>query len=100
MIPSKFYVAGGRKILVEIVDHLEDDTTYLFGTFNDVTNVIKVAKRIKIDHERYDISEEDMERTFLHELGHCFQFYSGLSSDEIVAQAFSNFMWEYNNTKE
>ena len=41
-----------------------------------------------------------MERTYLHELFHVFQFYSGKDFDEMEAQMFSNFMYEYNKTKE
>lgn len=99
MIPSNFRIGGGKLIKVEIEDVIpdgEEDTK--FGEFNSGSNVISIAKRVVIDGESYDQTEEDMERTFLHELGHTFQFYSGMEMDEMVAQSFSNFMYEYLHT--
>lgn len=96
-IPKEFTIAGGKLIKVEIVDYLKDGER--FGEFNDASGTITLAKSVKIDGNSYIQTPEDIYRTYLHELIHCFQFYSGMSYDEMVAQVFSNFIYEYKNTK-
>lgn len=100
MIPNKFKIAGGKIIKVLTPDFLEDDDEYKFGEFNSGPNIINVAKKVCIDNKEFEQTKEDMERTFLHELFHSFQFYAGLEMDESEAQVFSNFMYEYLHTKE
>ena len=100
MIPTEFKIAGGKIIYVKIVDIIiESKTDTRFGEFNSGNNTILIAKKVIIEGSEYIQTTEDMERTFLHELGHVFQFYSGLDMDEMTAQAFSNFMYEYTKTK-
>lgn len=98
MIPNKFRIAGGKEIQVNIVTDVNGGRD--FGDFNDATNIIRIASKVKVDDVWYDQVKEDMERTYLHELFHVFQFYSGKDFDEMEAQMFSNFMYEYNKTKE
>ena len=101
MIPKTFKVAGGKTIHIDVVDTIESNSrknSYLFGDFNDASNKIRVAKNVPVDGKDYFQTDEDMERTFLHELGHVFQFYSGVDMDEMEAQVFSNFMYEYLHT--
>ena len=100
MIPSKFCIGGGKEIKIYLVDRLLDDNgNSRFGEFNEASNIIKIAKNVKADSIWYSLTNEDIERTFWHELIHCFQFYAGMDTDEMVAQTFSNFIWEYNHTK-
>ena len=98
MIPSQFKVAGGKVISIIIQEFIKDKDGYKFGEFNDASNIIRIAEKIRIDDEEYRQTEEDMERTFWHEVFHCFQFYAGMDSDEMIAQVFSNFMYEYSHT--
>jgi hypothetical protein len=98
MIPTNFKIAGGKEIQVNIVENINDGKD--FGVFNDATNIIKIANKVRVEDDWYNQTEEDMERTYLHELFHVFQFYSGKDFDEMEAQMFSNFMYEYNKTKE
>lgn len=97
MIPNNFKIAGGKEIQVNIVENINDGKD--FGVFNDATNIIKIASKVRVEDDWYNQTEEDMERTYLHELFHVFQFYSGKDFDEMEAQMFSNFMYEYNKTK-
>lgn len=97
MIPNNFKIAGGKEIQVNIVENINDGKD--FGVFNDATNIIKIANKVRVEDDWYNQTEEDMERTYLHELFHVFQFYSGKDFDEMEAQMFSNFMYEYNKTK-
>lgn len=97
MIPNEFTVAGGKKIIVNIVDSIGNGKD--FGEFNDATNIILIAKNVRVDDSWYQVSEEDMYRTYLHELFHVFQFYAGMELDEIIAQMFSNFEYEYEKSK-
>lgn len=91
-IPDKFKCAG-FEINVEFVDKLDDNN---FGCWNDVTNTIKLAKNISISTgELTKLTDRQIENTFLHEMYHCFQFYSGKSYDESECNIFANFMLEY-----
>lgn len=96
---KEFKIAGGKKVKVFTPEYLKHNDSYKFGEFNDGSNTISVAKKVKIDNKDYPQSEEDMERTFWHEMFHCFQFYAGMECDEMVAQVFSNFMYEYMHTR-
>lgn len=98
IIPKSFCIAGGKKIDVELVNELDDYGT--FGNFSCVTSKIKLAKQVQSDGVTYDVSEEDMERTFLHELCHCMNYYYNCESGEEFAQVFSNFLYEYLKTKQ
>jgi hypothetical protein len=100
MIPEKFCIAGRKEIVVIIEDTLLNNSgSSIFGYFDDVKNIIKIARKVKSDDEWVDLTPEDIERTYYHELGHVYQFYNGLEMTETGAQAFSNFLFEYMNTK-
>lgn len=97
-IPKSFKIAGGKQIIVQIPKFIKSESGFRFGDFNDCSNIIRVANKVKINSETYSQTEEDKERTFYHELFHCFQFYAGMDMDEMVAQTFSNFMYEYTHS--
>lgn len=99
MIPTQFNIAGGKTIKVLVREEIKDKDGYKFGKFNDASNTIKIARKLFIDDECYPQTDEDMERTYYHELFHAFQFYAGMELDEMVAQTFSNFMYEYEHSK-
>lgn len=99
---SSFKIAGGKVITINIVDILKDDNPKddsKFGEFNPANNVITIAKRVIVDGDSYVQTEEDMNRTLWHEIFHVFQFYAGFNMTEYEAQIYSNFMYEYLNTK-
>lgn len=95
VIPKEFTIGGGRKIKVEQIDKYEDTDDSKFGDYNVVTNVITIANNVKVNNSFLPQTEEDKERTFYHELIHTFQFFSGIDFDEMIAQTFSNFLYEY-----
>lgn len=102
LIPEYFKTAGGKVIEVKLEDTIEDSSIkghYIFGFFNDASNVIKIAKNVPVNGEDFLQTEEDIERTFWHELFHVFQFYGGFEMDETLAQVFSNFMYEFQHSK-
>lgn len=93
---SKFKIAGGKEIKVENPEYVNNGAK--FGEFNDASNIIQVANKVKIDNDEFIQTEEDKERTLWHEIFHCFQFYAGMEDDEKIAQTFSNFIYEYLHT--
>lgn len=94
-IPSSFKCAGFT-IKIEICDKLPDNT---YGDFNDVKNLIRIAKSIEIDREVIQLTKEQIINTLYHEVGHCFQWYYNTNTDEAQAQVFANFMQEFMRTK-
>lgn len=97
IIPKKFKVAG-FDINVEFIDKLESNN---YGNWCDVTNNIKLAKNISLSNgELTPLQDRQIENTFLHELYHAFQFYSGKSYSEEDCNMFANFMLEYFETKQ
>lgn len=102
LIPEYFETAGGKTVEIKLVDKIESSSTkgyYLFGDFNEASNIIRVAKNVPVDGEDFKQTDEDIKRTFWHELFHVFQFYGGFEMDETIAQVFSNFMYEYQHSK-
>ena len=96
MIPNKFKIAG-FEITVNIVEKTDNNS---YGFWDDVNNTIVIAKNISMKNgELTALSERQMENTFYHELYHSFQFYSGKKYSEIECNIFSNFMLEFNETK-
>lgn len=86
MIPKEFTIGGGRKIKVCIEEKGDN-----FGNWDDRECKINLFKNI----DSGEVCEEDIERTFYHELIHCFQFFYNCEIDEAQAQTFSNFIYEY-----
>jgi hypothetical protein len=96
-IPKKFKVAG-FDINVEFIDKLESND---YGNWCDVTNNIKLAKNISLSNgELTPLQDRQIKNTFLHELYHAFQFYSGKRYSEEECNIFANFMLEYFETKQ
>lgn len=63
-IPKKFKIANNW-ITVNIVDRLQDGR---YGTYNDVKQLITLAKTIEIANEVVQLTEEQILNTFMHEL--------------------------------
>lgn len=98
-IPKKFSIAGGKIINVYNLDTINDGDTY--GDYSDVKGEIRLAEKINVgDNEFVDISDEDRERSFYHELFHCMQYLYNCEYSESMAQTFSNFMYEFMHTKQ
>lgn len=96
MIPKSFCIGGGKLFNVKIVDNIDHKS---YGDFSDVESLIRIAKTITVDGKEVKISDEDKLRTYFHELIHCFNWMYNCECDEALAQTFSNFLYEYLNTK-
>lgn len=96
-IPNEFKIAGGKTIKVIQKDILEDGR---FGVFSPARNEIELGRKVEEENEVYDQTDEDMERTFYHELIHSFQWYYNTEFSEEMAQTFSNFLYEFMHTKQ
>jgi hypothetical protein len=95
-IPNKFKIAG-FEINVKFVE-VTDDNSY--GYWSDSENAIYLAKKISVSPGTLVVlTNRQIENTFLHELVHVLQFYSGKSYDEIEASTFANFLLEFVETK-
>lgn len=94
-IPKKFKIANNW-ITVNIVDSIQDSK---YGTYNDVKQLITIAKTVEIDDEVVQLTEEQILNTFMHELTHCMQFYFDNNITEAQAQVYANFLCEFFNTK-
>lgn len=89
-IPEQFKIAN-QIITVKIVDKLPDNS---YGHFCDVTNVIEIARSIKLEDDYILLTQEQLSNTFWHEVFHAFQFYFNTDTDEAQAQCYANFMRE------
>lgn len=98
LIPKSYKIAGNKTVDIAIVESINDGGSY--GDFSDAKSKIRLAKNIKVEDELIEISDEDILRTYLHELCHSMQFYYNCEYDEAQAQTFSNFMYEYLHTKQ
>ena len=65
-----------------------------------LSHEIRIALNAKLDDESIKIREDEVLKTYLHELGHCFNYYFNNEYSEEFANAFQNFMYEYLHTKE
>lgn len=97
IIPKSFCIAGGQKHTVEIVDNINHSK---YGDFSDAECKIRLARTINVEGEEIELTQEAIERCYLHELAHAFNYAYNCECDEALAQAFSNFMYEYLKTKE
>lgn len=94
-IPSSFKLAN-INFKVEIVDSLKGSN---YGEFNDCTSTIKIANRVLINDDWYDVPDHIKLNTFYHELFHVFCYYYNTETPEDIAQVFANFMTEFLSTK-
>ena len=94
MIPKSFKIAN-QTITVNVVDKIDGGS---YGNFSDVINEINIAKNIEFNGKVYQLTEEQIENSFYHELMHSFQFYFCNKYDETQAQVFANFMREFLST--
>lgn len=99
IIPDKFSISG-VDYNVSVVESAEKDLGGgILGDFSSLIHEIRVAKKCLFENEVINIPEEEIIKTYLHELGHCFgEWYNGDDS-EAFANAFSNFIFEYLKTK-
>lgn len=99
LIPKRFTIAGSE-YKVKTVDSSEDDLGGNYGDFSNLSHELRIALNAKLDDEPIKIREDEVLKTYLHELGHCFNYYYNNECSEEFANAFSNFMYEYLHTKE
>lgn len=94
---GKFKIAN-QEITVVIEEILPNNN---YGYFCDATNMIKLARTLKTEHDGVvTVSDEQMRNTFYHELFHAFQFYFNNEFNEAQAQVYANFMCEFIETTE
>jgi hypothetical protein len=94
-IPTDFIVHG-HKVTVSIISDIENGSNY--GQYNDAKEEILIAQKVKCKDEWIELTETQLETTFLHELVHVLQFHSGDQMDEMVAQTYSGLLYEYLTT--
>ena len=98
LIPKKFTV-GGSEYTVKIANSM-DDIDGNYGDFTTLRHKIRVALNGELDNEPIKIREDEVLKTYLHELAHCFNYYYNNEVVEEFANAFANFFYEYLHTKE
>ena len=99
LIPKKFTIAGSE-YNVTLVDSSEDDLDGNYGDFSVLTHELRIALKARLEEDDISIREDEVLKTYLHELGHCFNYYYNNECSEEFANAFQNFMYEYLHTKE
>lgn len=91
-IPKSFTLFGQNiKVLLKDIDL--DESRY--GYWNDVTNEIVIYKQVRVDGETINLSTEQINHTFFHELRHAMQYFSVGSCNEQDAQTFASLMMEF-----
>ena len=98
IIPNSFTVAGST-YNINIVENSEKDLGGALGDFTNLSHEIRIAKTCRLEEDIIDIPEDELIKTYLHELGHCFGYYYKGDNSEEFANAFANFFYEYLITK-
>lgn len=98
VIPKSFTIAN-TEITVNEKDfasgRVDSDRAY-YGEWFDPKNEITIYSSITLETgEVVNLTGEQKENTFVHELMHCFMFFAGMEQDERLAQTFANFVREY-----
>ena len=93
IIPEEFIVAGST-YKIEKIDS-DDNIGGALGDFEGILHRIRIALKTEADGKLIDVPEDELLKTYLHELGHCFNYYYNTETSEEFACAFSNFMYEY-----
>lgn len=97
IIPNKF-VVHCHPITVRIEEYDTNGSRY--GYYNDAKEEIVVFRKVRVEDEMVDLTETQMECTFLHELIHLLQFHIKGVIDETEAQGYAGLLLEYLKTKE
>ena len=82
-----------------MVESSEKDLNGNLGDFCSLLHKIRIAKKVRLEEDIIDISDDELLKTYLHELGHCFNYYYNDGYSEEFANAFTNFFFEYLHTK-
>lgn len=100
LIPKEFIIAN-HIIEIEIQEQVFDyNKTPLYGLWESALGRISIARTIQTEKgPLVELSEEQILNTFMHELIHCFMFFTGVQQDEMIAQTFANCLREYEVTK-
>ena len=93
MIPKEFTI-GGITYSVKIYNNTSEIDDNL-GDFSSILKEIRLAKNTMVNNMDVVISDDILEETYWHELGHCFGNYYNDDHSEEIASAFSHFMVEY-----
>ena len=99
VIPQKFTI-NGSTYNVEVLESSEKDLDGNLGDFTNLLHEIRIAKKACLDNNsEIEIPKDEITKTYLHELGHCFNYYYNNENSEEFANAFANFMYDYFRTQ-
>lgn len=99
IIPNSFTIAGST-YNVKVLESSEKDLDGNLGDFTNLLHEIRIAKKACLDDgSEIEIPKDEITKTYLHELGHCFNYYYNNENSEEFANAFANFFYEYLITK-
>ena len=94
IIPKSFTVAGSNYDVIKVNSEKE---IKCLGDFTPLLHRIRIVSNY-LDDEDNSIKEmpnDEYLKTYLHELGHAFNYYYNDGSSEEFANAFANFFYEY-----
>lgn len=89
-IPKQFTLHG-HTINVREVEKMESNS---YGEYNDVREKITIAHKVRDDEGLVELTQEQIEHSFWHEVFHAFQWHSKGEYDEAEAQSYAGLMVE------
>lgn len=97
-IPKQFTIHGHTiKVIQKDID-TKDDNRY--GYYDSVKEEIVIFNKVRSDGEPVELTDTQIQATFLHELVHCFQWHIKGETDEWEAQSYSGLLIEFLVTKD
>lgn len=98
VIPESFTICN-HTIHVIIRDTISFEDNQRYGQWNEVLQIIELAKAIMMDGEEVPVTLEQVQNTFEHELAHCWEFFSGYEYDEHRTKLMANFRRQFDASK-
>lgn len=89
-LPSTFTIFGNT-VTIEIVDKTDENQ---YGYWDDVNEKIVIALNVKGADGWIKLRDDQILSTFLHEMIHSMQWYSGIEYSEVEASTYSNMLME------
>ena len=90
-VPEKFTI-NSQEIKIKVCDSLPNSN---YGTYNDVKELIQIARTIKVDNEIVKLTNEQIWNTLIHEVLHAFQFHSKGETSEIESNTYAGYIVEF-----
>jgi len=98
IIPKSFTIAGSTYDVIKVNSEKEINC---LGDFTSLSHKIRIVSNY-LDNEDNSIKKmpkDEYLKTYLHELGHAFNYYYNNGNSEEFANAFANFFYEYLTSK-